>query len=1228
MRRRWIPDYPSQNRAGGSAMNIVQGKIIAKGTGAPISDLQVVIYDLDPAQLEQLHAPGNTADDNIASFLPAGSPYRVWIDFPGDRIGSVLTDARGRFRLEYEDFEFKGRNTERRPDLVLFVLAPDESSGSTGMGTSPLQRILHLAMVPRANAGKVESYSIALLPSLLDRFGIRYPGMSGHSTAVADHLAAHLRKSRELQVAATAALRPFVAARSAEITRKNTARGRAWRWLAPTSLATGSALFKPPDVPLGTLPEKALVEGVRRLEPYRAKATLRLTPLDLSKLGLVPRDLEEGRAVEISLCDLLAMKGFGTSLVRVRTLLDDLRAQHQARGALPTATGTPQSPGPTPAPPPLDPAPLLRERILGQIADLPSFDRPDRSSPVQELEKIKQTINRLELTGGPANVAAFQDFHSLQVAHRHIWTAAFDERLREQAAELYDATVRLHEEYGLEVPDIDAVNDVNQFREFLSGLGGALEYAAVVPIDPDVRACFPQLDLWTWNRLDEDGRQVLRTVASNHLRPWSSGNDIDPPISEWQTREYVEREYAEVIRTHLTSPLARVERIILQMSDRLREPYSFQYYAPGTINFGILQTWRQQWVPDTYQVGRLVSTLPLAPGEKRSFKVKQTVKKSRAQKEIEKALTERSREAQQISRAELEVMARTTSSTNFRMTAQGSISLGVGSVSSSSEFGMNQSNEASRTKKAFDEATRKSAEKVRQEREIHVERSESAESEAEATHEISNPNNEVTVTYLLYELERRYLLSTALQQVQPVVLVALDIPAPHEISETWMLEHAWILRRCLLDDRLQDGLAALEGGTITSDEMDVEIKKTNWTTQKRLVERLEADLGGLLELRELRRQRMISLREQVERAQAGESDADDVAAAIFSGGLSLLFGGGATPDRSELLEAQRKSVEQVLEYMDQQIEELQGQLSRAQAALQSATEEYSAALKRRERTMASVREMQLNFRQNILYYMHNIWDATDPDQRALSLQNVEVRILEPAMRTCRLRRATEEERAADMPRVLRDGVDHVVECEPPRAPRPGEALPTRTATLSEIADLDRPLGYKGNYIVFPLKECTYLTDLMLQEFIDDYFGVRDPDNPDGYSSEELLRYASELWHDPDVALTDEERAALRALVLRKLTDTRADRQVVVLPTGNLYMEALKGEQTLLEDFKLAHRGLDVIKVEEEIRQARLENLRRVARLTGTEPDLEQPTADRVVIVKGATDLSMPIGDEG
>ena len=75
--------------------NIVKGKIVLKGTGTGIQDMLVVIYDIDPSVIGQEFVE---LDDNLDRVI-RGQLARSWIDFPGDRIGSILSDRRGEFTL-------------------------------------------------------------------------------------------------------------------------------------------------------------------------------------------------------------------------------------------------------------------------------------------------------------------------------------------------------------------------------------------------------------------------------------------------------------------------------------------------------------------------------------------------------------------------------------------------------------------------------------------------------------------------------------------------------------------------------------------------------------------------------------------------------------------------------------------------------------------------------------------------------------------------------------------------------------------------------------------------------------------------------------------------------------------------------------------------------------------------------------------------------------------------
>ncbi|MBD2066257.1 hypothetical protein H6F93_01720 [Leptolyngbya sp. FACHB-671] len=644
------------------------------------------------------------------------------------------------------------------------------------------------------------------------------------------------------------------------------------------------------------------------------------------------------------------------------------------------------------------------------------------------------------------------------------------------------------------------------------------------------------------------------------------------------------------------------------MGEMLAEPYAFQYFAPNSVNFGLLVTYRQEWVPETYQVGDLVATIPLAPSETRKFTTKRVVKTSRSQKEIEKSLSSRQEEFQQTRRAEDEILNRAQVSTNFQMIAQGSLNFGIGEIGGSTQFALNQSQESSRIKKSFHEAVMKASYEYKSEHSIEVETTSEQEIESTTSGELSNPNNEITVTYLLYELERRYRVREKLHRLTPVILVAQDIPAPQEIDEDWLLAHEWILRRVLLDDSLQPALDYLSNEFV-GNELSLEIKQNNWKAQKDLVDRVETEAQNFLNQRDQLRQVLASL---TERAEIGKAEGmDDLQRGffnVFTGGLSEVFGGlfgDASP--GERLEAARKAAEMRLEYLSESLGDAQQKLSRAAEALNQATSQYTRALEEQSNKRTAIDQLRVHIKQNILYYMQAIWDHEPPDQRFFRLYHIKVELPGSATQVCRMRLATPEEIERGIPGIRREGQQYIIECETPVPPSLDNSI---TKTLIEIADLDKPLGYKGNYMIFPLKECTYLTDFMMQEYIDDYFGLRDPDEAGNFTTEELLKYAEQVRKD----LTEEERRALEQIITERLTNPRRDSDTVIVPTGQLFVEALPGAHSLLEPFKMLHRSLDVAKVEAEVREMNLENLRRAARLI--EGEHEEPEIDKKIVFEG------------
>jgi len=96
---------------------------------------------------------------------------------------------------------------------------------------------------------------------------------------------------------------------------------------------------------------------------------------------------------------------------------------------------------------------------------------------------------------------------------------------------------------------------------------------------------------------------------------------------------------------------------------------------------------------------------------------------------------------------------------------------------------------------------------------------------------------------------------------------------------------------------------------------------------------------------------------------------------------------------------------------------------------------------------------------------------------------------------------------------------------------------------------------------------------------------------------------------------DELAEKIVELITAKLADPQMEDELVVVPTGQLFIEALPGKHALLEDFKLKHRALDVEKVREEVREAQIENLRKSARILSG--DYEDADVDkRIEVIKG------------
>jgi hypothetical protein len=265
-------------------------------------------------------------------------------------------------------------------------------------------------------------------------------------------------------------------------------------------------------------------------------------------------------------------------------------------------------------------------------------------------------------------------------------------------------------------------------------------------------------------------------------------------------------------------PPERLKQLLQDLDDSLSGRYAFDIFVPDTINYGILVNYRQEWKPLNYQVGNLVSTIPLAPLEVRRYTTKTVAKKQRNVKEIDDALEVRRKESTDTSRVDAEIVQKALNKTNFQITASESFgSDQTYKINAGQSIDQNQAKESAATKKEFRETVLKSVQEYRNQHRLEVSTDESVESESTTYCEIKNPNDELTVTYLFYELQRVYEISERLHKLTPVVLVANEVPFPNQINESWLVKHDWIIKRAILDDSFLPALEYLSKSFVGSE---------------------------------------------------------------------------------------------------------------------------------------------------------------------------------------------------------------------------------------------------------------------------------------------------------------------------------------------------------------------------------------------------------------------------
>jgi hypothetical protein len=879
----------------------------------------------------------------------------------------------------------------------------------------------------------------------------------------------------------------------------------------------------------------------------------------------------------------------------------------------------------------------------GYEVDTNEYFRLASTAPAvwQPVPGPSNTSAPFELSTGAADAESYHDFFRLQIAFEDVWAELLDQTIEPKGKEAYarwDALMdqrpdTSHDKDGkktfLPAPkgELTGVDELKTFLDNLKIQLGltASTAASTMPseftqlrdaVEDTLKACTMLLKNVDWAALGgwQDSNKWLNTVAGplNDF-PAALGGDDLVDFPGWARGEVFDKIRARVEGLTPSQPTATPEvagpdlnkeqlsRLLKELDSALKERYRFDVFAPASINYGLLLNYRQRWKPQSYQVGNLVSTIPLAPQETRRYTTKTVVKRTRNVKEISDSVRSGKDESADTWRVDAEIVDRAKNQTSFEANASGSYGKDdLYKISAGMQQRTDQAVESAQTKREFHESVVKAAQEYRNEHRLEISTEETREDETTSFREIRNPNDELTVTYLFYELQRRYLVDELLHKITPVILVANDVPAPHEVDAAWILRHDWILKRTVLDDSFLPALEYL-AADYTGAELALQTLGLAVEQQKAVVDRISRQVQAANQSLDT-----ATLGLQAAQSQSVQDQQDAETRALiksFFDPLNITRTGNAGDGNSD--RARVDFAKDALNRAQAKVNQLVSDLKTETTALQTAIDKYVAATTKHFSMLAEIDRLRIHVKDDIIYYMQAIWTYEPADQRYFRLYNLDV----PTFGHNSTLTFNNTRGLASTDPAYRS-ID--VALLPP-------TLHNEPTKLHQVADLETLLGFKGNYMIFPITNFdNYLVWFMMQHYIviDDINGViaADPEPGADYTLQQL-RDAMAAIHakNPD-SFADYEKY-FEEIMFRLLS--KQTPEMVIVPSNSLYIEALPGTHPLLEDFKLIHRAIDVKKAQAEARKAELENLRLGARLANQQ--LGDPDIERKIIIEGNAD---------
>src|SRR5262249_15804305 len=144
--------------------------------------------------------------------------------------------------------------------------------------------------------------------------------------------------------------------------------------------------------------------------------------------------------------------------------------------------------------------------------------------------------------------------------------------------------------------------------------------------------------------------------------------------------------------------------------------------------------------------------------------------------------------------------------------------------------------------------------------------------------------------------------------------------------------------------------------------------------------------------------------------------------------------------------------------------------------------------------VAEIDRLRLHVKDNIMHYMQAIWSHEPPDQRYFRLYDLDVPVFEHNTMVEATSVAAHPE-LQTAPRDVLNSADTSTTTHNIKLPK--ATLSNDTKKLHQIADIDNLIGFKGNYMIFPLTDFdNYMAWYLIHNFIHFEDGVPFLSDPD------------------------------------------------------------------------------------------------------------------------------------